>query len=89
MPPHGGVGAYIQACVPPERAAARAAHNSHSPSALTHSTTGPAAHTMGLYSCIAGFSLFGLAARLGQLGIQKRNLFESESAPPAAVRGAR
>lgn len=27
---------------------------------------------------IIGFSLFGLAARFGQLGIQKRNLFESK-----------
>lgn len=32
---------------------------------------------MALLTSIFGFSLFGLAARLGQLGIQKRNLFDS------------
>lgn len=32
---------------------------------------------MPLLSNILGFSLFGLATRFGQLGIQKRNLFES------------
>lgn len=32
---------------------------------------------MSLLSNIVGFSLFGLAARFGQLGIQKRNLFDS------------
>jgi hypothetical protein len=30
-----------------------------------------------MISSILGFSAFGLAARFGQLGIQKRNLFES------------
>jgi hypothetical protein len=35
---------------------------------------------MALLSSILGFSLFGLGARIGQLGIQKRNLLES--APP-------
>lgn len=35
--------------------------------------------TMGMLSNIVGFSLFGLAARVGQLGIQKRNLFDSKS----------
>ncbi|KAK7690686.1 hypothetical protein QCA50_005785 [Cerrena zonata] len=32
---------------------------------------------MSLLSNIVGFSLFGLAARFGQLGIQKRNLFDN------------
>ncbi|ETW83159.1 hypothetical protein HETIRDRAFT_316714 [Heterobasidion irregulare TC 32-1] len=32
---------------------------------------------MALLTSIFGFSLFGLAARLGQLGIQKRNLFDN------------
>lgn len=32
---------------------------------------------MALLSSILGFSLFGLGARIGQLGIQKRNLLES------------
>lgn len=43
----------------------------------THSTFHPTTTTMSLFANIVGFSLFGLAARLGQLGIQKRNLFES------------
>ncbi|TFK40167.1 hypothetical protein BDQ12DRAFT_601911 [Crucibulum laeve] len=30
---------------------------------------------MSLLANVLGFSLFGLAARFGQLGIQKRNLF--------------
>ncbi|KAK0469699.1 uncharacterized protein EV420DRAFT_57844 [Desarmillaria tabescens] len=34
---------------------------------------------MSLFANVLGFSLFGLAARLGQLGIQKRNLFDSAS----------
>ena len=34
---------------------------------------------MALLSSIFGFSLFGLGARVGQLGIQKRNLLESTS----------
>jgi hypothetical protein len=34
---------------------------------------------MALLSSILGFSLFGLSARMGQLGIQKRNLLESTS----------
>jgi len=34
-------------------------------------------HPMALLTSIFGFSLFGLGARIGQLGIQKRNLFES------------
>ena len=34
---------------------------------------------MALLSNIVGFSLFGLAARIGQLGIQKRNLLDSAS----------
>ena len=41
--------------------------------------------TMGLLSNIVGFSLFGLAARIGQLGIQKRNPFESTSNDPLIV----
>lgn len=32
---------------------------------------------MSMLANIVGFSLFGLAARVGQLGIQKRNLFDS------------
>lgn len=32
---------------------------------------------MALLSNVLGFSLFGLATRIGQLGIQKRNLFDS------------
>lgn len=32
---------------------------------------------MGLLSNVLGFSAFGLAARIGQLGIQKRNPLES------------
>lgn len=32
---------------------------------------------MALLSTILGFSLFGLSARIGQLGIQKRNLLEN------------
>ncbi|KAF9446600.1 hypothetical protein P691DRAFT_732902 [Macrolepiota fuliginosa MF-IS2] len=32
---------------------------------------------MALLSNIVGFSLFGLATRFGQLGIQKRNLFDN------------
>ncbi|KAJ4477300.1 hypothetical protein J3R30DRAFT_3291006 [Lentinula aciculospora] len=32
---------------------------------------------MSMLANILGFSLFGLAARFGQLGIQKRNLFEN------------
>ncbi|KAF7797315.1 hypothetical protein EIP86_008510 [Pleurotus ostreatoroseus] len=32
---------------------------------------------MSMLSNIIGFSLFGLAARFGQLGIQKRNLFDN------------
>ncbi|OBZ72159.1 hypothetical protein A0H81_07637 [Grifola frondosa] len=31
---------------------------------------------MSLFTNIVGFSLFGLAARFGQLGIQKRNLLK-------------
>jgi hypothetical protein len=38
---------------------------------------------MALLSSILGFSLFGLGARIGQLGIQKRNLLESTSSPPS------
>lgn len=33
---------------------------------------------MALLTSVLGFSLFGLSARFGQLGIQKRNLFDSE-----------
>lgn len=33
---------------------------------------------MSMLANILGFSLFGLAARMGQLGIQKRNPMESE-----------
>jgi len=32
---------------------------------------------MTLLSCILGGSVFGLAARFGQLGIQKRNVFDN------------
>ena len=38
---------------------------------------------MALLSSILGFSLFGLGARVGQLGIQKRNLLESAHPPTA------
>jgi hypothetical protein len=38
---------------------------------------------MALLSSVLGFSLFGLGARIGQLGIQKRNLFESASSFPS------
>lgn len=34
-------------------------------------------HPMSLLANIVGFSLVGLAARIGQLGIQKQNLFMS------------
>jgi hypothetical protein len=34
-------------------------------------------NAMALLGTIAGFSLFGLAARFGQLAIKKRNLMES------------
>ena len=37
---------------------------------------------MALLSSILGFSLFGLGARIGQLGIQKRNLLESAFPTP-------
>ena len=45
---------------------------------LLHHTHG-ASLSLAMFSTIVGFSLFGLAARVGQLGIQKRNLFDSES----------
>ncbi|KAG7089458.1 hypothetical protein E1B28_011143 [Marasmius oreades] len=32
---------------------------------------------MSMLANIVGFSIFGLAARFGQLGIQKRNLFDN------------
>ncbi|KAK1231679.1 hypothetical protein PQX77_005165 [Marasmius sp. AFHP31] len=32
---------------------------------------------MSMFANIVGFSLFGLAARFGQLGIQRRNLFDN------------
>ncbi|KAJ2926814.1 hypothetical protein H1R20_g10283, partial [Candolleomyces eurysporus] len=32
---------------------------------------------MGILSNVLGFATFGLAARFGQLGIQKRNLFSN------------
>jgi hypothetical protein len=35
---------------------------------------------MSLLANILGFSAFGLAARMGQLGIQKRNLLENPGA---------
>lgn len=35
---------------------------------------------MSMLANIVGFSLVGLAARIGQLGIQKRNIFDSEFA---------
>lgn len=37
---------------------------------------------MSLLANIVGFSLFGFAARVGQLGIQKRPIFESASPVP-------
>jgi hypothetical protein len=39
---------------------------------------------MPMLSSILGFSLFGLSARIGQLGIQKRNLLESMSSFPSS-----
>lgn len=43
---------------------------------------------MALLSNIVGFSLFGLVARFGQLGIQKRNLFDSKCTLIRSVRAA-
>jgi len=40
---------------------------------------------MALLSSILGFSLFGLGARIGQLGIQKRNLLDSAFTHPPFV----
>jgi hypothetical protein len=40
---------------------------------------------MALLSSILGFSLFGLGARIGQLGIQKRNILESASSSPCTT----
>ena len=40
---------------------------------------------MALLSSILGFSLFGLSARIGQLGIQKRNILESAFLPPPSA----
>jgi hypothetical protein len=40
---------------------------------------------MALLSTIAGFSLFGLASRFGQLAIQKRNLMDSACFPSCGV----
>ena len=37
---------------------------------------------MSLFANILGFATFGLAARFGQLGIQKRNLFSSQPHAP-------
>lgn len=37
---------------------------------------------MSLFANILGFATFGLAARFGQLGIQKRNLFSSQPHTP-------
>ena len=52
---------------------------------LTVADDGELPHTtMSLLANIVGFSLFGLAARVGQLGIQKRNLFDSKSRSPSA-----
>lgn len=45
-------------------------------------------HTMGLFTHIVGGALFGLAARVGQLGIQKRNLFESAPVSSNCSRGS-
>ena len=49
------------------------------PDPLTTSPKSPKTNPtpMALLSSILGFSLFGLGARIGQLGIQKRNLFDS------------
>jgi len=40
---------------------------------------------MSLLSTVLGFSIFGLTARFGQLGIQKRNLFENMGGHAAAM----
>lgn len=44
---------------------------------LTGNYTKTNGYAMALLGTIAGFSLFGLAARFGQLAIKKRNLMES------------
>lgn len=36
---------------------------------------------MAMFSTVFGFSIFGLLSRFGQLGIQKRNLFDSAFLP--------
>lgn len=48
------------------------------PTSTPRSTTSSPA-VMSLLANIVGFSLFGLAARVGQLGIQKRPIFDSAS----------
>ncbi|KAH9846658.1 hypothetical protein C2E23DRAFT_743485 [Lenzites betulinus] len=40
---------------------------------------------MSLLTNIVGFSLFGLAARVGQLGIQKRGFFENPAGHAIAM----
>ncbi|KAH9945137.1 uncharacterized protein BXZ73DRAFT_96126 [Epithele typhae] len=40
---------------------------------------------MTIFTTVAGFSLFGLAARVGQLGIQRRGLFENPAGHAIAV----
>ena len=44
---------------------------------------------MALLSNILGFSAFGLAARMGQLGIQNRNILDSAYPKPPFTNGAR
>ncbi|KAI9066226.1 hypothetical protein FKP32DRAFT_1540842, partial [Trametes sanguinea] len=40
---------------------------------------------MSLLTNIVGFSLFGLAARVGQLGIQRRNILENPAGHAIAM----
>ncbi|OSD06631.1 hypothetical protein PYCCODRAFT_1431647 [Trametes coccinea BRFM310] len=42
---------------------------------------------MSLLTNIVGFSLFGLAARVGQLGIQRRNILENPAGHALAMAG--
>lgn len=44
---------------------------------------------MSLLANILGFSAVGLAARFGQLGIQKRNLFESTPILVSSLKGGK
>ena len=60
------------------RVCVRACEDRPGDSCSPRSTTSSSA-VMSLIANIVGFSLFGLAARVGQLGIQKRPIFDSAS----------